>query len=484
MANEPSWEDIFQPKEPAAPQQQPPAVSQPPAHDPATAPFARPTNAQPPAQDADPMAALFAGTTPLESQGPASSLGTQASPAAVQAQPASRREMRESNDRRKGGGSDGGGGRGRGDNSGNYGRPPRKRRLLWLWITLPIVLVLGGAGAVAAYGWFNYEDQIRELMGWELPNDYTTAGNGVEVIVPVRSGDIGADVAKTLHDAGVTMTFDAVYDYLVANPDVSFIPGNWRLEEQMSAESAIGALQDPENKVTSELLLTEGSVLPDALEIIAETTGIPLEEVQAAAADPTIYGVPADAPSLEGYLFPATYELSGSESAQEILQLLVNTMFEHLDEFGVAPEQRHEILTKASIIQREAGWNVDDFYKVARVFQNRIDQGINLESDATVAYGTGNLHTVWTEPEERADASNLYNTYANAGLPIGPIGLPGDDAIDAALHPADGPWLFFVPVNLATGETVFSETVDQHEAAAEQLREWCRASEENASYCE
>ena len=479
MANEPSWEDIFQPKEAVAPQQQPPAVSQPPAP---TTPVHAPT----PTADSDPLGSLFAGTAPTDSQGPASSLGTQASPAAIQVAPSSRRAMRETEGRRRGGGGsdDGGSGGRRGDNSGNYGRPPRKRRLLWLWITLPIVLILGGLGGVAAYGWANYEDQIRELMGWQLPNDYSTAGNGVEVIVPVRSGDIGADVAKTLHDAGVTMTFDAVYDYLVENPDVSFIPGNWRLQEEMSAESAISALQDPANKVTSELLLTEGSVLPDALEIIAETTGIPLEEVQAAAADPTVYGVPADAPSLEGYLFPATYELSGSESAQEILQLLVNTMFEHLDSFGVAPEQRHEILTKASIIQREAGWNVDDFYKVGRVFQNRLDQGINLESDATVAYGTGNLHTVWTTDAERADASNPYNTYANPGLPIGPIGLPGDDAISAALNPADGPWLFFVPINLATGETVFSETVDQHEAAAQQLRDWCQASEENAAYCE
>jgi UPF0755 protein len=118
------------------------------------------------------------------------------------------------------------------------------------------------------------------------------------------------------------------------------------------------------------------------------------------------------------------------------------------------------------------------------VFQNRIDQGINLESDATVAYGTGNLHTVWTTDSERADASNLYNTYANPGLPIGPIGLPGDLAIEAALTPADGPWLFFVPINLQTGETVFSETVEEHEAAVAVLREWCDASPENASYCE
>jgi UPF0755 protein len=67
---------------------------------------------------------------------------------------------------------------------------------------------------------------------------------------------------------------------------------------------------------------------------------------------------------------------------------------------------------------------------------------------------------------------------------VGPIGLPGDLAIDAALHPADGTWLFFVPINLATGETVFSDTVEEHDAAVQQLHEWCAASPENDSYCQ
>ncbi len=489
MANEPSWDDIFkaQPQEPA---QQPPALVEP------TSPFSfadpvpvaqpAPTSSQPAAEE-DPFASWFADAAPSVQPEP----GAQASVAATAppaTAPLSRREMREAEGHRRGGSaaSSGGGGRGSGGSTsgGGYARPPKKRNLLWLKITLPILIILGLGGGAAAYVWLNYEDQVRELLGWELPNDYEGTGNGEEVIVAIQSGDIGADVARTLHEAGVTMTFDAVYDILLEDESIGFLPGNWRLQKEMSAASAIAALQDPENKVTSQLLLTEGSVLPDALEIISETTGIPLADVQAAAANPQQYGVPADAPTLEGYLFPATYELEGTESAEEILQLLVDTMFEHLDAFGVAPEKRHEVLTMASIIQREAGWNIDDFYKVSRVFQNRIDQGINLESDATVAYGTGNLHTVWTTDEERADASNLYNTYANPGLPIGPIGLPGDDAISAALNPADGPWLFFVPINLATGETVFSETVEEHEAAAEQLREWCRASDENASYCE
>ena len=137
----------------------------------------------------------------------------------------------------------------------------------------------------------------------------------------------------------------------------------------------------------------------------------------------------------------------------------------------------------AALVQRESGPDAADMAKIARVFQNRLDRGMLLQSDATVAYGTGNTHTVWTEPEERADASNPYNTYANPGMPIGPIGLPGLDAINSAISPAEGDWLYFVPINLKTGETVFSETAEQHEAAAAQLRAWCRESAENASYC-
>jgi UPF0755 protein len=399
--------------------------------------------------------------------------------------PMTRREAREAEARR---GGAGGGGRGGGSSGGGRDRDPRapkKRNLLWLKILLPIVLVLGSAGAVGAFAWINFEDQVRELLGWQLPNDYQGKGTDQEVIVTIASGDIGEDIARKLHDSGVTMTFDAFYTLLLEEePEATFIPGNYSLRAEMSARSAFDALQDPANKVTSSLLITEGTVLPNALEIISQTTGIPIEEVQAAAADVTAYGLPASEVSLEGWLFPATYQLDGSETATTILQMLVNEMISRLDAAGVAPEQRHEVLTKASIIQREAGSNPDDFYKVARVFQNRIDQGMNLQSDATVAYGTGRLDTVWTETAEREDASNPYNTYANPGLPVGPIGLPGDLAIDAALHPVDGPWLFFVPVNLATGETVFSETADEHQAAVDQLLAWCDESTENASYCQ
>jgi UPF0755 protein len=149
---------------------------------------------------------------------------------------------------------------------------------------------------------------------------------------------------------------------------------------------------------------------------------------------------------------------------------MVQRTFQSLDAAGVAPDDRFRVVTLAALIQKEAG-SVDDMFKVSRVFTNRLDQGMNLESDATVAYGAGHSR-VETTSAEREDASNLYNTYANPGLPIGPISNPGDDAINAALHPADGPWLYFVTINLDTGETVFSETADEHAAAVEQLQQW------------
>ena len=389
--------------------------------------------------------------------------------------PLSRRAARESEGRRRGSGRDA------------RRTPPTgaRRRRRWPWVLLGVFSLLLGIGAAgAAYVWINYEPQVRELLGWELPNDYEGSGNGTEVTVVVRPGDIGEDVARTLQREGVTMSFTAFYELLLADSSIVLFPGTYLLQEQMSAQAALDILRDPANRVTTSVTIPEGTTITDALGLLSIGTEIPFEEFEAAALDPTIYGIPDEAPSLEGYLFPATYEFEPGLTAQEVIQVLVDEMFARLDARGVAPVDRHRILTMAGLVQREAGPNTDDFGKIARVFYNRLESGWRLQSDATVAYGTGNFSTVWTTDAERADASNLYNTYANDGLPIGPIGLPGEVAIDAAISPTEGPWFFFVPINLQTGETVFTETADQHEAAVETLRQWCRASDENAAYCE
>lgn len=355
-------------------------------------------------------------------------------------------------------------------------RPRRRRR--WVAWVVSLAVVFGLLGGTAAYAWANFEPQIRSVLGWELPPpDYVGQGSGEATIV-VMSGDTGVEVTNSLLEADVIKSFDTFYNLLlVQDPPVDFYPGYYVLAKKMSSAAALAAMQDPASRLERTALIQEGKSIDQVFDILSTATEVPVADFVAAAADPTSYGIAPEAPNLEGYLFAAKYTFDPGLDARTILTRLVDRTFQALDEAGVAPANRHKVLTLASVIQREAGSNTDDFYKVSRVFTNRLNEGWHLESDATVSYGTGRTHTVWTEPEERADASNPYNTYANPGLPIGPIGAVGDLAIDAALHPADGPWFYFVPINLETGETVFSETLEQHNAAVRLLHDWCESTQ-------
>jgi UPF0755 protein len=250
----------------------------------------------------------------------------------------------------------------------------------------------------------------------------------------------------------------------------------------MSADSAIAALRDPNNRVQIEILITEGVTLQRALDIIAEKASLSPDSLTEAVSEPTLYGVDPPNGSLEGYLFPATYTFEPGATAGDIVAQMVEEMKDRLEAAGVPQEQWHETLTTASLLQREARFE-DDFYKVSRVIANRLDITMPLQFDSTVTYWTGEYGSAGTSDADRADGENPFNTYVYTGLPPGPISLPGDLAINAALNPAEGGWLYFVSVDLRTGETVFSETYAQHLRAVEQWLTWCRESEENGAYC-
>ena len=394
---------------------------------------------------------------------------TGAQPAAPQGSeaPLTRRELREAEERAS---SKPGRGTGRPQRTGNDGPPKRKRRLTWLWVLLSII-VIGALGTGAV--WHFYEPQVRKVLGWELPIDYTGAGNGTPATIVIKSGDIGEDVARSLKTAGVTMTVDAFYQLLLkTSPAPSFVPGTYSLQKHMSAASALVALKDPKNHITAKVVIPEGTTIKKFLQKLADGTGLDVSEYEAAIADPSVYGIPADAPSMEGYLFPATYTFDPGTSAKDVLSKVTARMFQSLSAAGVAPADYNRVLTLASIIQKEGG-STEDFYKVSRVFTNRIEQGMLLQSDATVSYGSGGT-SISTTGKERADASNPYNTYVHPGLPVGPIAAPGDAAIDAALHPADGPWLYFVLINGETGETAFSTTLAEHNKAVKVWQAWLR----------
>ena len=354
-------------------------------------------------------------------------------------------------------------------------RPRRERRSRKGGVVLLVVLlvVVGGGAAGVAAAWGAVAPLVEKLQGEPAPEDYSGSGNGTEVQFAVTSGENGSDIATNLNDAGVTKSYQAAYSLMLADPTLTFQPGTYTLQQEMSASSALSALQDSANRVTDRVVIPEGTAAVDVYAILADATAIPLDQVQAAAADLASFGVPAEATSLEGWLFPATYELDPGLDAHGYLQQMVDTMKQRLTTAGVQPADYQRVIVFASLIQREAGLAAD-YPKVARVFQNRLDQGMLLQSDATVAYGTGQTHRVTTTDEERGDESNPYNTYQHLGLPVGPISNPGDLAINAAIAPADGTWLYFVTTNLDTGETTFSTTLAEHEAAVKVWQAWMR----------
>lgn len=361
--------------------------------------------------------------------------------------------------------------------------PPKdkRKRRRGRWIALGIVLViLGGLALGATYVWTTYEDQIRSLMGWEEPKDYEEGLANGEVYVTIASGDTGSPISQSLYDAGVTKTPDAFYDYLIeSGQNPPFVPGVFKLQKQMTSEAALEALLDPANKMENTSQLREGLTVEQPLPLLAEGTGLPIEDFQAAVADPSAYGVAAD--SLEGWLFPATYTFDADVTAESVIQTLVDRTVQSLDTAGVPEDRRQEILTIASIIQREARFEAD-MQKVSRVIQNRLDPANQetfglLQMDSTAQYGYGEMHdgTV-SSSQEALEDQNPWNTYVNTGLPVGPISNPGDVAIAAAMNPADGPWLYFVTVDLNSGETVFTTNLADHNRAVAQWQEWCSAN--------
>ena len=333
------------------------------------------------------------------------------------------------------------------------------------------VLVIASLLLLGAGTGYVFRGQIRAAIDTISGVDFQ--GNGAaQTVLVIEPGDTGEQIAQKLVDLGVTKDFNYTYKRIIAL-EPKFVPGTFNLLSQSPADLAIKMIQDPTNKVVMRVTVKEGLRIGNVLRVLSDATMIPLSDFQDAVADPTAYGLPAGLPSLEGYLFPATYELEPRVSAKSLIEQMVKRMLGELERSGVSDADRHKVLTMASIVQKEARIT-EDFYKVSRVFQNRIDTGMLLQSDATVSYGSGGT-TVTTTDAERA-SKNLYNTYVHLGLPIGPIGAPGSVAIDAALNPADGNWIYFCAVNLETGETVFSSTYAGHAKAVRQWQNWMRAN--------
>ncbi len=295
-------------------------------------------------------------------------------------------------------------------------------------------------------------------------SDYAGPGSGKAVVIVVR-GDSLSGIANTLVEAGVVASDSAFLDAARGNDKSQTIgPGRYTLRREMSGEGALALMLDPQSRADSRLVLPEGLRLNQSIQTTAQATGIPTESLDESLKKSAELGLPAWADGQpEGMLFPASYDLAGDETADDVVKMLFkrfNQESKDLDlearaaalQFASTQADPYSIMTIASMIQAEG--HPADYTKVSRVIYNRLEAGMPLQLDSTVAYGLGITQISLTGDQLKSQTP--YNTYVNKGIPPTPINSPGSAAIKAALSPAKGKWLYFVTVNPDTGETRFA----------------------------
>ena len=360
-------------------------------------------------------------------------------------------------------------------------RRQRKRRRHWL-TSLVIVITLVAVGVLGYKAIGIMRDASAQATHAE---DYKGEGEG-EVTVTIPEGASGADIGDILQSKGVVASGKAFTNAAKNNPKGNTIqPGTYKLKKKMSASSALQALLDPESKGDHTLTVIAGSTKQSVKERLKKVGNFTDEQVEAAYADSAAIGLPAEAGgNVEGWLAPGTYDVAENATPKDLVKKMVSQTVTRLKELKVPKEDYQKVLIKASIVEREV--NKEQYYgQVARVIENRLTQtdgethGL-LQMDSTVQYGLGRDGGIPSEAENQ-DASNPYNTYVHQGLPPGPIGNPDEAAIKAVLNPPAGSWLYFVTVNLKTGETLFASTNEEQKANTKKLSDYCN---KNKDVCE
>ncbi len=350
-----------------------------------------------------------------------------------------------------------------------------------LAVLVALALLVGGGYFAVTTG----IEALSDSLGG--PEDYPGPGTG-KVLVEVAEGDSGADMGNTLKSEGVVKSVAAFTDAFADNPDsIGIQVGFYELKKQMKATDAVALMVDPDNLIKSSVTIPEGLRVVDIVAILAKETDFSKKQFTKVLDSPDEIGLPAYAGgNAEGYLFPATYSFPPTATPTSMFKAMVDRWRQAADEadlegaaerLGYTP---HELMTIASMVEAEG--RGDDMPKISRVIFNRLEnpnngitQGI-LGIDATVNYALGrNLGVALSEEDLAVDSP--YNTRLYPGLPPGPIESPGDAAIAATANPADGDWLFYVTVNLKTGETKFASTNEEFLTYKAEFQKYCETSD-------
>jgi UPF0755 protein len=339
------------------------------------------------------------------------------------------------------------------------------------------------AAAVLVFGGYFVWDKATSFVATlgEVP-DYPGPGTG-KVIIDIPTGSSLDVIGGILVERDVVKSNKAWSQAVRTEERATTVQaGSYLMKTQMRAIDALRLLINPgSSRIRAQFTVPEGLRLSAQLDVLAKGTKIKRSNFEAALKKPKSLGLPKYAKNRpEGFLFPDTYELTAESTATSTMQQMVAQYKAVAKEIQLEASAKklkrspYEVVTVASIIEKEV--NREEYRaKVARVIYNRLAKDMKLEMDSTVTYAE-NLKGTTTTAKDRRSRSP-YNTYRYKGLPPGPISAPGKAALQAAAQPEKGKWLYFVTVNLDTGETKFASTKAEHDKNVAEFQAWCQANQ-------
>jgi UPF0755 protein len=299
---------------------------------------------------------------------------------------------------------------------------------------------------------------LREAnSGPQSAPDYEVGSAGQEVIVEILSGESGSEIGRKLESLLVVKSSAAFFKVAVADSRSQRIaPGEHRIETRIPAKVALEQLLDP-SRIPNLIVVKDGQRLSEISESIINfgISKVELEKSIRNAFPPEMFS----SKNIEGFLYPAQYSFNKSVDGDEILSAMLNRFVSATKDIDWSNERDFtpfEIMVIASLVQTEG--TPDVFGKVSRVIYNRLEKRMPLQFDSTVHYALerrGEIRVSLVDTKVK----NRYNTFVYPGLPPGPIGSPTKPAIDAALNPEVGNWLYFVTVK--PFDTRFTNSYDQ-----------------------
>ena len=322
-------------------------------------------------------------------------------------------------------------------------------------MTKPLLRVLAAFATLALFIISAHVVRSSTQGAPDFPDARITSSSA-EVIIEIPAGATGSEIASLAAQKGVVKSSEALFRVFVGDKRAERIAtGAHRLTLKISARQALEQLLD-HDRIPGLIQIFEGEWNSEVIASLVKN-GYAARDVRRALSSVSL---PRGFNSPEGLLFPAAYSFERDTPINEVIGAMATRGIKELTSVGIiGGKDRYtpsQLLTIASIIQQEG--DVKDFAKISRVIRNRLEIGMRLQLDSTVHFIKGTRGSVFLSTQSTLIKSP-FNTYQRYGLPPTPIGNPGRAAMEAALQPEEGPWLFFITVK--PGDTRFTDSLDQ-----------------------